>query len=609
MSSANLERIAVPGPTECSRFQGLRHFRRGTFRRATVGGGRRLFWVCVALAVAAGCRDGSADDDGSGTGPRGDGGSDGRHRTWEDELRTADGRAGVDSPSASADAGGSSDAAPGGGPVIPPGSPPFADVPSWRPSQAPGLVATAQPVLACTGAAEAAASVLCVRHDSAAEGEDGTAERPFRSVRGAVDAAKDGDVIQVAAGTYKEHVELDERSLTLQGGFAPGFGERVPATHITTLEGPGNDAVVSVFGGSVELSGFRITGGTGSGALAETYVGGGVYASRATLVIAQNVLERNDITGRGFASATLGSAIYAESCDVVIRGNVVSDNTSGRGAVTTIDGKARIEDNAILSNLAVGDHGAGLYLTGPDITATGNLVARNRLVPRSGEGGWGGGITVYGDGRSSPRTRALLSRNVVTGNHAPAGGSGTFIDDGAEATLENELIYRNECPGSGAAGLYVDGLNSVRSSVQLVNCTIAAHGCGAAGTAIYVENSNVTVRDSILWDNGEQAVFVDPNASFSASYSIGQQPLNGRANMVSDPAFAATPLDFHLKSRAGRFDPRAEANRGAWVRDDVHSPAIDAADPSDSVGGESAPNGGRRDLGAYGGTVESSLSL
>ena len=62
--------------------------------------------------------------------------------------------------------------------------------------------------------------------------------------------------------------------------------------------------------------------------------------------------------------------------------------------------------------------------------------------------------------------------------------------------------------------------------------------------------------------------------------------------------------DCHLKSQGGRWDPDA----GVWVQDDVTSPCIDAGDPNSPIGLEPFPNGGRINMGAYGGTAEASKS-
>ena len=78
--------------------------------------------------------------------------------------------------------------------------------------------------------------------------------------------------------------------------------------------------------------------------------------------------------------------------------------------------------------------------------------------------------------------------------------------------------------------------------------------------------------------------------------------LNGTPNDPSDDFFVEG--DYHLKCQAGRWDP----NTGTWVKDDVTSPCIDAGDPNSPVGGEPAPNGGRINMGAYGGTAEASKS-
>ena len=62
--------------------------------------------------------------------------------------------------------------------------------------------------------------------------------------------------------------------------------------------------------------------------------------------------------------------------------------------------------------------------------------------------------------------------------------------------------------------------------------------------------------------------------------------------------------DYHLKSQAGRWDPNSES----WVQDDVTSPCIDTGDPMSPIGLEPFPNGGKINMGAYGGISEASKS-
>ena len=50
------------------------------------------------------------------------------------------------------------------------------------------------------------------------------------------------------------------------------------------------------------------------------------------------------------------------------------------------------------------------------------------------------------------------------------------------------------------------------------------------------------------------------------------------------------------------------ASSHSWINDDVTSPCIDAGDPANPVAEEPSPNGGRINIGAYGGTSEASKS-
>ena len=61
--------------------------------------------------------------------------------------------------------------------------------------------------------------------------------------------------------------------------------------------------------------------------------------------------------------------------------------------------------------------------------------------------------------------------------------------------------------------------------------------------------------------------------------------------------------DYHLKSDVGRWDP----NDQIWVIDAVSSPCINTGDPADDIGYEPNPNGGRINMGAYGGMQYASM--
>jgi hypothetical protein len=83
----------------------------------------------------------------------------------------------------------------------------------------------------------------------------------------------------------------------------------------------------------------------------------------------------------------------------------------------------------------------------------------------------------------------------------------------------------------------------------------------------------------------------------------GYWDTNNTSNIINDDFWVDG--DYHLKSKAGRWDP----NTLNWVHDDVNSPCIDAGDPNSGLGGELWPHGKRINMGAYGGTAMASMSL
>ena len=425
--------------------------------------------------------------------------------------------------------------------------------------------------------------------DSAGAGGDGSLGSPLADLQDAVDNARDGDEILVAGGSYGP-IEVALVEITISGGYSADFSASSPSTP-SVIEGDPSGPAVSMFEvGETVLEGLTIRGGERGISLDADWQS---TTNRPT--IRGNIIENN-----GLPSLS-GGGIFALHCGASIVGNVVRDNVGDRGSgIATACDSILIEGNTVEGNVSHGDHGGGLYLTGPSIEVRENLIRDNEVGYVIGYG-WGAGVTVYGQG-----VFATFERNVFTANRAPV-GSGAFVDDGAQATFTGDLFYDNGCDMQGAA-LYVDGYSDyVSSHAALMNVTIADHRCiNPYNSSIYVEaQSSVTFENSILWNNdGTDFLAVDAASSIAATYTLSDESIEGEGNLVGDPLFADPEAgDFHVLSTEGRFDPQT----GTFVKDTADSPTIDAGDPSADVGLEPGPNGLRINLGHTGGTPEASM--
>jgi hypothetical protein len=214
-------------------------------------------------------------------------------------------------------------------------------------------------------------------------------------------------------------------------------------------------------------------------------------------------------------------------------------------------------------------------------------------------------VVFVSGGENTDSTIAGLT--IIGGSH----GGGIYCD-GVSPAISNCFITGARGSGIGAWSLSCPVITNcciignkgwgillksggVEYAGTIKNCTIAANGDGIFGVSV--------ITNSIIWENSSTQI-AEPNCV--VTYSNIQGGFPGEGNIDVDPCFADTNSgDYHLKSQAGRWDPVSES----WVIDSITSLCIDAGDPANPFGFESVPNGGRINMGAYGGTSEASMSL
>ncbi len=313
------------------------------------------------------------------------------------------------------------------------------------------------------------------------------------------------------------------------------------------------------------------------------------------------------IDGGGSGSVVTFSGTEISACQLT--GFTITNGIfdSGGGIV---GGTWDNETHATISNCVITGnsafvYGGGLFNCHGLIT---NCIITNN---RAGLGGHGGGLA-HCDG--------IISNCVISYNKSFEAGF-DFGDGGGlahcDGIIENCLITENWAEGGGG------GLHGGNGTIT--NCTITGNAARSGGGLYGCYGS---IINSIIW--GNSASQDDQlHQSSAPTYSCIQNWGSGGSNISDNPLFFDTAADdYHLKSEAGRWDPCSETR----VTDTVTSPCIDAgepigywdpnstpADPNDdfwvwiySVAGISEelwPDGGRINMGAYGGTAQASMSV
>ncbi len=454
--------------------------------------------------------------------------------------------------------------------------------------------------------------------------QNGNFSNPYKTIQQALNVSQNMDTIKVAQGTYNENITFPEnKSIVLLGGYQKNnFTNRNNQLYTSSIKGNNNKAVVTITfsGGSsssayFEIDGFTIQGGQ-RGISADDWKNGG----ECSIKIANNIIQNN---GGLTSSNDYGGGIYVRMKSE-IRNNIIKNNTCGKGGGVyigqySINETFILENNKIESNKIYSDHGAGAYIAGKKGTIKNNQFSHNAILE---SWGWGGGLIIDG-GMYNAFTNdifVLLQGNTYSYNSTPSGGSGVFIDEGANVRMKNELIYKNTCSGSFRNGaLYVDGNRANQQAKTIIENSTIANNIGAEysyGHAIFIEGgSEVIAKNSIFWGNSstdnQNDFYVHDNSSLTIEYSIYQSGKLGDGvyaitnSLTTDPLFADVANDnYYLKSLTGRWNPATQQ----WVLDNVHSPAIDKGNPLSEYVFEPEPNGGRVNLGCFGNSQYASKS-
>ena len=407
------------------------------------------------------------------------------------------------------------------------------------------LAAACLAVLGWAGVANAAPTAALYVTTTGSDAGVCTIGAPCLTIQRAVVVGGDGDVINVAAGTYAitTPITLTEK-LNIQGA----------GSATTILDGGGTSRIFNIEAG-VTISGFNIRNGSSDGGSGIKInvdrnfaglvgavnilnniiqghvaagggfpVGSGIKVDGAIVNVTNNTIQGNnksavrinDSAGATFSNnifqnnisgAQDGAALWVDGNSVfTLTGNAFTGNQGEYGgaiAISKLTNTGLIFSNTLQGNTAA-ELGGAIYINGVTNTLT---ISANKIL--SNTAARGGGI-----GSSGP-SQFLIGNNEIAFNKTTvpsANGGGVRLDLGAGATLEGNQIHHNQAPSGFGGGVDVDnGGATIFSNNQIYN-NIVPTSTGGGGVRVTGVASTQFVGN-LIYNHTGNGLFVANTAS------------------------------------------------------------------------------------------------
>jgi len=371
------------------------------------------------------------------------------------------------------------------------------------------------------------AAVLCVEQSGSGS--------CFTSIQQALNAAKAGDTINVAAGTYKETLALKPGVKLIGAGAATTIISGNNSGPVIRAEDP-------AIGQTTVVENFTIRDGLATGdCVTKSCKGAGIYIANAAPAIRNNIITNNTATNAAGiyvggnvspliennevsynnASSNGGGALVESSNKAIIRSNTFHHNTAGNqggalivatsstpqvynntfrdntaaeggGVSATLSGAWTFSANEVRNNIANGSIGAagGMFIFKSAVTLRNNIFDGNRATVD------GGGAIID---NSDPNvitigTNTFVEGNIFTGNLAGRNAGALFVVNGASPTVRGNTFRNNNAVGEGGALNYFNSAGGVieNSTIDQNTATNAAAVMIEAGSTPLIQNNQIT---------------------------------------------------------------------------------------------------------------------
>jgi hypothetical protein len=400
--------------------------------------------------------------------------------------------------------------------------------------------------------------------------EDGSMEHPLDSIQEAIDAAVNGNTIEVAPGTYNEAINFKGKAVRLYSSGGP---------EVTTIDGTGlNTSVVTCErseGPDTVLEGFTITGGNAEN-------GAGMFNNGSSPTV----------TNCTFSGNTGG--VYG------VGGGMCNNNSSPTVTNCMFNGNSAHQYGGGMCNNGSNPTVTKCTFTGNDSSRGGGMCNYNNSSPTVTNCTFTGNSNCEGPGMCNYSSSPTVTNCLFSGNTGDYGGG--MYNLNSSPTVINCTFSSNSATYNGFNGGYGGGMfNYEFTSPTVINCTFSGNTADFGGGGICNNESNPTLVNCILWgDTPNEILDYDfPTSTTTASFSDVQGGWPGTDNINDDPCFVDAAVDnFRLASDSPCIDAGDTTAVPTGVLVDVDGNIRGVNDPQTPDSGVSIL-GVTVDMGAY----------